>query len=112
MFTLFSLFWFLIFLFMIIVFCYFFLRTVIVIVLSVFADDPVEFVNRYGIKNDNVPPPDDIPNAPANNDPFLSSLATMALIKYLSDDSSAKVKNSSGLESSSPPDGPSENGFW
>lgn len=36
---------------MIFLICYVFLRTFIVIALSVFADDPVAFVERYGFKN-------------------------------------------------------------
>lgn len=36
---------------MVLSFCYVFLRTFIVIAFSVFADDPVAFVERYGFKN-------------------------------------------------------------
>lgn len=72
---------------------------------------PKKAVNLCEIKNDYSPPPDDTPNTPTNGS-FLSSLATMALVTYLFDDDSAKLENSSGLESSSLPDGPSENGFW
>ena len=36
---------------MTLLFCYVFLRTFIVIALSVFAEDPVAFVERYGFKD-------------------------------------------------------------